>query len=166
MAPDGGIVTDVSLRTSHPSGDVFAAGDVACAPVPLAGDRDGNVPTTAARFEHVTSARNMGAHAARAMLGGIGDQESYESVPHMYSRLVLWTAVNVDSSEDVACPLFRRLQQGTRRRTVTKCARCRYYGHTVRGVSPYHRIFISLLSFCLDERLGDASSPQVVQRRQ
>lgn len=89
LSPDGGIITDPSLRTSHPSGDVFAAGDVACVPIPLTGDSDGNFPATSARYEHVKAARDMGAHAARVMMGGIGAHEPYDPVPHMYSRSAL-----------------------------------------------------------------------------
>lgn len=88
LSCDGGIVTDSSLRTSHPSGDIFAAGDVACSPVPLARGDDvegGSTPKTI-RFEHVKTARDMGKVAARAMLEGADINKSYDPVPYMYSR--------------------------------------------------------------------------------
>ncbi|CAM9894246.1 unnamed protein product [Scytosiphon promiscuus] len=88
LSEDGGIVTDSSLRTSHPSGDVFAAGDVACAPVPLRGNGEGNFMATAIRSEHVKSARDMGTFAAAMMLAGSDTGESYNPVPHVYSRFL------------------------------------------------------------------------------
>ena len=88
VSKDGGIVTDSSLRTSHPSGDVFAAGDVACAPVPLMGNGEGDFMATAMRSQHVKAARDMGTFAARMMLAGSDTGETYNPVPHMYSRLV------------------------------------------------------------------------------
>lgn len=88
LSADGGIVTDSSLRTSHPSGDVFAAGDVACAPVPLMGGEKGDFFSTAMRSEHVKTARDMGAYAATSMLGGNDVQLPYNPVPHIYSRWV------------------------------------------------------------------------------
>lgn len=91
LSKDGGIVTDSSLRTSHPSGDVFAAGDVACAPVPLGGNDEGNFMATAVRSEHVKAARDMGTFAARTMLAGSDTGDSYNPVPHMYSRWKLST---------------------------------------------------------------------------
>lgn len=87
---DGGIITDPSLRTSHPSGDVFAAGDVACVRALVPGDDDDrNFPAVAVRSEHVQAARDMGAHAAQSMSGAIGVQAPYEPVPQMYCRSVL-----------------------------------------------------------------------------
>lgn len=88
LSRDGGIVTDSSLRTSHPSGDIFAAGDVACSPVPLAGgdDVEGESTPKILRFEHVKTARDMGMVAARAMLEGDDTEELYNPVPYMYSR--------------------------------------------------------------------------------
>lgn len=88
LTADGGIVTDSSLRASHPSGDVFAAGDVACAPVPRGGYDEGNCTAAGMRFEHVQTARDMGMHVAGAMLERAGSDRSYDSVPHMYSRSV------------------------------------------------------------------------------
>ncbi len=88
LSKDGGIVTDSSLRTSHPSGDVFAAGDVACAPVPLMGNGEGDFMATAMRSQHVRAARDMGTFAARKMLAGSQMGEMYNPVPHMYSRSV------------------------------------------------------------------------------
>lgn len=82
-------MVDSSLRTSHPSGDVFAAGDIACVPAPLGGIDERTHLATTLRCEHVTSARKMGAHAARTMLGGAAAKEPYDPVPHMYSRLVI-----------------------------------------------------------------------------
>ena len=86
LSRDGGIVTDSSLRTSHPSGDIFAAGDVACAPVPLAGDGESGSSPKKIRSEHVKTAREMGKLAAKVMLGGIDAEERYDPVPYMYSR--------------------------------------------------------------------------------
>ncbi|CAM9798983.1 unnamed protein product [Ectocarpus fasciculatus] len=88
LSEDGGIITDSYLRTSHPSGDVFAAGDVACVPVPLGGNGDTSFMATANRSEHVKAARDMGAFAAGMMLGGDDSGESYNPVPHMYSRFL------------------------------------------------------------------------------
>lgn len=104
LSKDGGILTDSSLRTSHTSGDVFAAGDVACAPVPLGGSDDRNFMATAIRSRHVKAARDMGTFAARTMLAGGDTGETYSPVPHMYSRSVL-TAV------ELRCPVQRSLQQ-------------------------------------------------------
>lgn len=89
LSKDGGIVTDSSLRTSHPSGDVFAAGDVACAPIPLGGNDEGNFMAAAIRSQHVKEARDMGAFAARTMLADSDLGESYNPVPHIYSRSIL-----------------------------------------------------------------------------
>lgn len=83
-------MTDPSLRTSHSSRDVFAAGDVAYVPVPLTGDNDANFPVTSARHEHVRAAQDMGALAARVMMGGVGADEPYDPVPCMYSRSALF----------------------------------------------------------------------------
>lgn len=91
LSKDGGILTDSSLRTSHPSGDVFAAGDVACAPVPLGGNDERNFMAMAIRSQHVKAARDMGTFAARTMLAGSDTGETYNPVPHMYSRSVLTT---------------------------------------------------------------------------
>lgn len=89
VSPDGGIVTDSSLRTSHQSGDVFAAGDVARAPVLLGGGGEENYMATTMRSEHVEAARSMGTHAAKMMLGGASVEDPYDPVPHLYSRWVL-----------------------------------------------------------------------------
>ncbi|CAM9140061.1 unnamed protein product [Laminaria digitata] len=88
LTADGGIMADSSLRTSHPSGDVFAAGDIACVPAPLGGIDEGTHSATTLRSEHVTAARDMGAHAARTMLGGAAAKEPYDPVPHLYSRIL------------------------------------------------------------------------------
>ncbi|WP_084962519.1 NAD(P)/FAD-dependent oxidoreductase [Thermoactinospora rubra] len=68
----GGIVTDASLRTSHP--DVYAAGDVAEFYHPLYGRR--------LRVEHWANALNGGPAAARAMLG---QDVVYDRVPYFYT---------------------------------------------------------------------------------
>lgn len=98
LSSDGGIITDSLLRTSHPSGDVFAAGDVACAPVPLAAasaaadvvdavlDESPAAAAGRTRHEHAKTARDMGVHAANAMLGIIDEDSPYDPVPCMYSR--------------------------------------------------------------------------------
>lgn len=86
LSEDGGIITDSYLRTSHPSGDVFAAGDVACVPVPLGGNGDTSFMAIANRSEHIKAARDMGTFVAGMMLGGTDSGESYNPVPHMYSR--------------------------------------------------------------------------------
>ena len=88
LSKDGGILTDSSLRTSHPSGDVFAAGDVACAPVPLGSNDERNFMATAIRSQHVKAARDMGTFTARTMLAESDAGETYNPVPHMYSRSV------------------------------------------------------------------------------
>ncbi|MER6944984.1 FAD-dependent oxidoreductase [Nonomuraea sp. NPDC000554] len=67
-----GILTDASLRTSHP--DVFAAGDVAEAFHPLYGRR--------IRVEHWANALNGGPVAARAMLG---QDAVYDKIPYFYT---------------------------------------------------------------------------------
>lgn len=90
LSKDGGILTDSSLRTSHPSGDVFAAGDVACAPAPLGGNDERNFMTAAIRSQHVKAARDMGTFAAKTMLTGSDTGDTYNPVPHMYSRSVTY----------------------------------------------------------------------------
>lgn len=108
LSKDGGILTDSSLRTSHPSGDVFAAGDVACAPVPLGGNDERNFMTAAIRSQHVKAARDMGTFAARTMLAGSDTGDTYNPVPHMYSRSVL-TAVDLQCCvQRPIIPLARR----------------------------------------------------------
>lgn len=100
LSKTGGIVTDSLLRTSHPSGDVFAAGDVACAPVPLEGNDEGNLMATATRSQHVKEARDMGTFVARTMLTESDSGASYNPVPHMYSRSMLsvvWWWCRLDS---------------------------------------------------------------------
>ncbi|WP_246609883.1 NAD(P)/FAD-dependent oxidoreductase [Nonomuraea rhizosphaerae] len=67
-----GILTDASLRTSHP--DVYAAGDVAEAFHPLYGRR--------VRVEHWANALNSGPVAARAMLG---QDVAYDRIPYFYT---------------------------------------------------------------------------------
>lgn len=92
----GGVITDSALRTSHPSGDVFAAGDVAYAPVPrLGGDDQGNYIAAAMRSEHVKMARDMGTHVAKMMLGDTHAEPMYDPVPHVYSRSVLRTPMSL-----------------------------------------------------------------------
>jgi 3-phenylpropionate/trans-cinnamate dioxygenase ferredoxin reductase subunit len=72
IAVDNGVLTDESLRTSHP--DVWAAGDVANAQHPLLGYR--------LRVEHWATALHQPAVAARAMLG---EDVRYERLPYFYS---------------------------------------------------------------------------------
>lgn len=67
-----GILTDASLRTSHP--DVYAAGDVAESHHPLYGRR--------LRVEHWANALNGGPAAARAMLG---QEVVYDRVPYFFT---------------------------------------------------------------------------------
>ncbi|UNO42118.1 FAD-dependent oxidoreductase [Streptomyces sp. MST-110588] len=75
----GGIAVDASLRTSDPH--IYAAGDVAAAPYPLApGAPDSGVPGL--RVEHWANALNGGPAAARAMLG---QEVTYDRVPYFFS---------------------------------------------------------------------------------
>jgi NADPH-dependent 2,4-dienoyl-CoA reductase/sulfur reductase-like enzyme len=67
-----GVVTDAALRTSDP--DIFAAGDVANAFLPLLGRH--------VRVEHWSNALNSGPAAARSMLG---QEVEYNRVPYFYS---------------------------------------------------------------------------------
>jgi 3-phenylpropionate/trans-cinnamate dioxygenase ferredoxin reductase subunit len=67
-----GVTTDAALRTSDP--DIFAAGDVANAFLPLLGRH--------VRVEHWSNALNGGPAAARSMLG---QQVEYNRVPYFYS---------------------------------------------------------------------------------
>ncbi|WP_250573769.1 NAD(P)/FAD-dependent oxidoreductase [Nonomuraea sediminis] len=67
-----GILTDASLRTSHP--DVYAAGDVAESFNPLYGRR--------LRVEHWANALNGGPAAARSMLG---QDVVYDRVPYFFT---------------------------------------------------------------------------------
>lgn len=90
LSSDGGIITDSSLRTSHPSGDVFAAGEIACVPAPLGGIDENTHLATVLRSEHVQGAREMGAHAAKMMQGGATAAGLYDPVPQMYSRSVFF----------------------------------------------------------------------------
>lgn len=106
LSKDGGILTDSSLRTSHPSGDVFAAGDVACAPVPLGGNDERNFMATATRSQHVKTARDMGTFAARTMLAGSDAGETYNPVPHMYSRWVLTVELIVTFKDQNSARLY------------------------------------------------------------
>ncbi|MEV4441472.1 FAD-dependent oxidoreductase [Streptomyces sp. NPDC049577] len=70
-ADGGGIAVDASLRTSDP--DIYAAGDVAAAPLR---------PGTRLRVEHWDNARSTGPAAARAMLG---QDVTYDRVPYFFS---------------------------------------------------------------------------------
>lgn len=85
LSPDGGIMTDSSLCTSHPSGDVFAAGDVARPPIPLACKTDGT-SSPAVGPGYAKAARDMGTHAAQAMLGGPDPSTPYDPVPFLHAR--------------------------------------------------------------------------------
>ena len=69
---EGGVLTDATLRTSHP--DIYAAGDVANAWHPFYDKR--------VRVEHWANALNQGPAAARNMLGA---GTPYERVPYFYS---------------------------------------------------------------------------------
>jgi 3-phenylpropionate/trans-cinnamate dioxygenase ferredoxin reductase component len=69
---DNGILTDASLRTSHP--DVFAAGDVARSFNPVLG--------RAVRVEHWANALDGGPVAARGMLG---QEATHDRVPYFFS---------------------------------------------------------------------------------
>lgn len=69
---DNGVVTDSTMRTSHP--DVFAAGDIANAYNPLLGKR--------LRVEHWENARTSAAVAARSMLGR---DAVHDAVPFFFS---------------------------------------------------------------------------------
>ena len=72
LAVDNGVVTDSALRTSDP--DIFAAGDVANAYLPLLGRH--------VRVEHWSNALNGGKAAATSMLG---QQVEYNRVPYFFS---------------------------------------------------------------------------------
>ncbi|MFE9250211.1 NAD(P)/FAD-dependent oxidoreductase [Streptomyces sp. NPDC007088] len=69
----GGIAVDASLRTSDP--DVYAAGDVASAPLAL-------FPGPPQRVEHWANALNGGPAAARSMLG---KDTVHDRVPYFFS---------------------------------------------------------------------------------
>jgi 3-phenylpropionate/trans-cinnamate dioxygenase ferredoxin reductase subunit len=72
LAVDDGVLVDAGLRTDAP--DVFAAGDVARALHPLAGDR--------LRVEHWHNALEQGPAAARSMLG---QDVAYDRIPYFFS---------------------------------------------------------------------------------
>jgi 3-phenylpropionate/trans-cinnamate dioxygenase ferredoxin reductase subunit len=72
LTVDNGVVTDAALRTSDP--DIYACGDVACTPSPVAG-----VPI---RVEHWSNALDGGPAAARAMLG---QEVTYDKVPFFFT---------------------------------------------------------------------------------
>ncbi|MER7795216.1 FAD-dependent oxidoreductase [Streptomyces sp. NPDC097640] len=74
----GGIVVDAALRTSDP--DIFAAGDVAAAPLAFPGGA--RPPGGRLRVEHWANALNGGPAAARAMLG---QDVAYDRVPYFFS---------------------------------------------------------------------------------
>ncbi|GLW13910.1 ferredoxin [Streptomyces sp. NBRC 13847] len=73
----GGIAVDSSLRTSDPY--VYAAGDVAAAPLTLAQDAPAD---TRLRVEHWANALNGGPAAARAMLG---QDVGHDRLPYFFS---------------------------------------------------------------------------------
>ncbi|MGW0733774.1 NAD(P)/FAD-dependent oxidoreductase [Streptomyces sp. NPDC002851] len=74
----GGIAVDHRLCTSDP--DIYAAGDVAAAP--LAHYRDTPLHDRRLRVEHWANALNGGPSAARAMLG---QDTTYDRVPYFFS---------------------------------------------------------------------------------
>jgi 3-phenylpropionate/trans-cinnamate dioxygenase ferredoxin reductase component len=69
---DGGVLVDVSLRTSHP--DIYAVGDIAAAEHPLFGGR--------IRSEHWANALKQPAVAAAGMLG---EQAEYTELPYFFT---------------------------------------------------------------------------------
>ncbi|HEY8466893.1 MAG TPA: FAD-dependent oxidoreductase [Solirubrobacterales bacterium] len=72
-----GVVCDATLAAKGAE-DVFAAGDAAAWPHPMA---DGEV----VRIEHWTNAAEQGAHAARNILCEAAEREPYEAVPYFWS---------------------------------------------------------------------------------
>ena len=69
---DDGVVTDSGLRTSHP--DIYACGDVARWPSPVAGQP--------IRVEHWANAYDGGPAAARSMLG---QEVAYDAMPFFFT---------------------------------------------------------------------------------
>jgi 3-phenylpropionate/trans-cinnamate dioxygenase ferredoxin reductase component len=69
---DGGVLVDVSLRTSDP--DIYAVGDIAAAEHPLFGGR--------IRTEHWANALKQPAVAAAGMLG---EQAEYTEIPYFFT---------------------------------------------------------------------------------
>lgn len=72
LTVDNGVLTDAALRTSDP--DIYACGDVACVPNPVAG---GPI-----RVEHWSNALDGGPVAARSMLG---QEVTYDKVPYFFT---------------------------------------------------------------------------------
>ncbi|MFB6435897.1 NAD(P)/FAD-dependent oxidoreductase [Streptomyces sp. NPDC056411] len=77
-ATGGGIAVDSALRTSDPY--IYAAGDVAAAPLTLGGDAPR--PGTRLRVEHWANALSGGPAAARAMLG---QDVGHDHLPYFFS---------------------------------------------------------------------------------
>jgi NADPH-dependent 2,4-dienoyl-CoA reductase/sulfur reductase-like enzyme len=72
-----GVVCDATLA-ARDAEDVFAAGDAAAWPHPMAGD-------AAIRIEHWTNAAEQGAAAGRNMIAAPGERKPYAAVPYFWS---------------------------------------------------------------------------------
>ena len=83
-AADGSILVDGHLRASHPSGDVFAVGDVATFPLPLTKENAVRLPVR-------STAETMSAFAAEACaaaLSGVPHDAIYDPVPRLCSKVL------------------------------------------------------------------------------
>jgi NADPH-dependent 2,4-dienoyl-CoA reductase/sulfur reductase-like enzyme len=72
-----GVVCDATLA-ARDAKDVFAAGDAAAWPHPMAGD-------ATIRIEHWTNAAEQGAAAGRNMIAAPGEAQPYAAVPYFWS---------------------------------------------------------------------------------